>query len=356
MMFLELLVEKSDCFPLDLLVFNIALAFFNGVLAVIAFSQLVRIHMRNRQSGWTRQKVLHLMIGSSNLGWLSVNDWFKSLISARQPECKVGVLREWVYKGSNCIRSVLPCIYIDKKETRYFIYFTSTLVAACKKWFCWSNVCGLPQNSVSRSFSSTPILLIRLSHVEILEMLYFMINVYLAFARFPSEISRVDLCHQANDDEEDDEDDSMQQALLENSKNKPNSSNKDGHRICCSFQSIHVGSHQKFVIAVVVLVLVLMMSFAVVIWIGVGKNPIDSSAVAQLRKVRSEKASSEMWKVAGLAITSVICFTSSALVALLTNIPVSGITSKSHIRKTYEVKTSFGPGEETLEMQTHVCI
>ncbi|XP_034209805.1 tobamovirus multiplication protein 1 isoform X3 [Prunus dulcis] len=248
MMFLELLVEKSDCFPLDLLVFNIALAFFNGVLAVIAFSQLVRIHMRNRQSGWTRQKVLHLMIGSSNLG--------------------------------------------------YFIYFTSTLVAACKKWFCWSNVCGF----------------ILMAYPKILFLAAFLL--LLSFW--------VDLCHQANDDEEDDEDDSMQQALLENSKNKPNSSNKDGHRICCSFQSIHVGSHQKFVIAVVVLVLVLMMSFAVVIWIGVGKNPIDSSAVAQayedflaftvlllggalgcygillickLRKVRSEKASSEMWKL-----------------------------------------------------------
>ncbi|CAB4304392.1 unnamed protein product [Prunus armeniaca] len=77
MMFLELLVEKSDCFPLDLLVFNIALAFFNGVLAVIAFSQLVRIHMRNRQSGWTRQKVLHLMIGSSNLG-KAEDLWFMS--------------------------------------------------------------------------------------------------------------------------------------------------------------------------------------------------------------------------------------------------------------------------------------
>ncbi|CAL8138197.1 unnamed protein product [Prunus armeniaca] len=283
MMFLELLVEKSDCFPLDLLVFNIALAFFNGVLAVIAFSQLVRIHMRNRQSGWTRQKVLHLMIGSSNLG--------------------------------------------------YFIYFTSTLVAACKKWFCWSNVCGF----------------ILMAYPKILFLAAFLL--LLSFW--------VDLCHQANDDEEDDEDDSMQQALLENSKNKPNSSNKDGHRICCSFQSIHVGSHQKFVIAVVVLVLVLMMSFAVVIWIGVGKNPIDSSAVAQayedflaftvlllggalgcygillfckLRKVRSEKASSEMWKVAGLAITSVICFTSSALVALLTNIP---LYCQRSLKKTY---------------------
>lgn len=63
-------------------------------------------------------------------------------------------------------------------------------------------------------------------------------------------LCRVDLCHQANDEEDDGDDSSMQHALLENSKNKHCSSNTDGHRICCSFPSIHVGSHQKFVIAV----------------------------------------------------------------------------------------------------------
>lgn len=39
-----------------------------------------------------------------------------------------------------------------------------------------------------------------------------------------------------------------------------------------------------------------------------------------------------MWKVAGLAITSVICFTSSALVALLTNIP---LYCQRSLKKTY---------------------
>ncbi|KAL6134960.1 hypothetical protein ACLB2K_067188 [Fragaria x ananassa] len=159
----------------------------------------------------------------------------------------------------------------------------------------------------------------------------------------------VDLCHQANDEEEEDDDSSIQHALLVNSQNKHHSSNTDGHRICCSFPSIHVGSHQKFAIAVVGFVLILMMSFSVMIWIGAGKNSIDSSVVAQvyedflaftvlflggglgyygilllrnLRLVRSEKASSEMWKVGGLAVASVVCFTSSALVALLTDKPL----------------------------------
>ncbi|KAL6140431.1 hypothetical protein ACLB2K_058730 [Fragaria x ananassa] len=91
----------------------------------------------------------------------------------------------------------------------------------------------------------------------------------------------VDLCHQANDEEEEDDDSSIQHALLVNSQNKHHSSNTDGHRICCSFPSIHVGSHQKFAIAVVGFVLILMMSFSIMIWIGAGKNSIDSSVVAQ---------------------------------------------------------------------------
>ncbi|KAK8678121.1 hypothetical protein V6N13_143632 [Hibiscus sabdariffa] len=104
-----------------------------------------------------------------------------------------------------------------------------------------------------------------------------------------------------------------------------------------------------FVILVTVLVFLLMMTFAVLIWIGMEDNPIDSSTVARvyidlsavallllggalacyglllcrkMRNVRSERASSEIWKVAGLATVSVVCFTSSAFVALFTDIPM----------------------------------
>ncbi|XP_028059951.1 uncharacterized protein LOC114263589 isoform X2 [Camellia sinensis] len=92
-----------------------------------------------------------------------------------------------------------------------------------------------------------------------------------------------------------------------------------------------------------------MIASTILIWIGMGRNPVDSKVVARvyvdfsavvtlllggalacyglvlflkMRKVRSERASSEMRKVAGLAIVSVLCFTSSALVALFTDIPV----------------------------------
>uniref|UniRef100_A0A3Q7F258 THH1/TOM1/TOM3 domain-containing protein n=1 Tax=Solanum lycopersicum TaxID=4081 RepID=A0A3Q7F258_SOLLC len=136
------------------------------------------------------------------------------------------------------------------------------------------------------------------------------------------------------------------EALLE--KNKPNS-NADSRRRCCSFRAVKVGSRQKVVVLVTLLVFLLMLVAAVLIWIGRGRNPIDSSVVARvyvdlfalavlllgvalacyglvlflkMSKVRSERASSEMWKVAGLAVVSVLCFTSSAAVAIFTDIPL----------------------------------
>ncbi|GMP79247.1 hypothetical protein CsSME_00034870 [Camellia sinensis var. sinensis] len=93
-----------------------------------------------------------------------------------------------------------------------------------------------------------------------------------------------------------------------------------------------------------------------------GRNPIDSKVVARvyvdfsavvtlllggalacyglilflkMRKVRSERASSEMRKVAGLAIVSVLCFTSSALVALFTDIPMLYDWNHKHVDGVY---------------------
>lgn len=264
---------KSNCSPLDLLIVNIALACIDGALACIAFSQFTRIHLRNQQTGWTRQKVLHLMVASCNLG--------------------------------------------------YFIYFISTVIATCDRWPCWSHACGF----------------VLMAFPKILFLAAFLL--LLSFW--------VDLCHQANEEDDDEEENSSQQPLLESSKNKPGSTNTDNFWSCCSFRGIHVGGRQKFVITVVVLIFFLMLSFAVIIWIGVGKNPICSSVAARvyvdflasaililggalgcyglllflkLRNVRSETASSEMRKVAGLAVVSVVCFTSSAAVALLTDVPL----------------------------------
>ncbi|KAA8519529.1 hypothetical protein F0562_013785 [Nyssa sinensis] len=265
-------LNDGSCYPKALVAVNVALACIDGAIAVLAFYQLIRIHSRNSQLGWTRQKALYLMIGSSNVG--------------------------------------------------YFVYFVLILVAACKGWLCWLHSCGF----------------IVMACPKILFLAAFLL--LLSFW--------VDLCHQPNDEDDEVEEGSPRVALLERTSSKP-CSNADSRRRCCSFRSMHVGSRQKVVILVTALVFVLMMVFAVLIWIGMGRNPIDSSVVTRvyvdlfaivilllggaltcyglllflkMSKVRSERASSEMWKVAGLAIVSVICFTSSACVALFTDIPV----------------------------------
>ncbi|XP_065000434.1 tobamovirus multiplication protein 1-like isoform X1 [Musa acuminata AAA Group] len=261
------------CLPTEVVAADAALAVVDGALAVVAFLQLLRIHLRNQQLGWTRQKIFHLMIGSSNIG--------------------------------------------------YLVYFIFTIVATCEGWQCWSHGCGF----------------ILMACPQILFLAAFLLLVSFW----------IDLCHQANDDEEDDDEHGYNEALLEKSKSKQGSPHVDGHMKCCFPRTIHIGSRQKFVILVIVLTFVSVISFAILIWIGRGKTPINSSLVARvsldifsvailllggalacygvllfskMSKVRSEMASNEMWKVASLAAVSVTCFTSSAVLALVTNIPL----------------------------------
>ncbi|KAF8043495.1 hypothetical protein BT93_A1724 [Corymbia citriodora subsp. variegata] len=263
------------CPSVEMLLIIAALVCVDGALALLAFSQALRIHLRDQEAGWTRQKVLHLMIGSSNLG--------------------------------------------------YFLFFVLTVVASCGRWICWSDMCGF----------------IFMAYPSILFLAAFLL--LLSFW--------VDFCHQARDegDGEDDEGHNMQQALLANSMIRQDQSDEESGCKCCSFRNIEVEGRQKFVAAVIMLVFVLMIAFAVIIWIGNGNNPIDSVSIAQiytqliavaflllggaivcygialflkLSKVRSESASGDMWKVAGLAAVCMISFTSSASVALSTETPL----------------------------------
>ncbi|XP_022848571.1 uncharacterized protein LOC111370905 isoform X2 [Olea europaea var. sylvestris] len=201
----------------------------------------------------------------------------------------------------------------------YFFYFVLSLVAACKGWLWWSNFCGFV--------------------VMALPKILFVAAFFLLLSFW------IDLCHQSNDDDED-EGYCPREALLEKRRTD---SDTNGCRRCFSFWAIRTGSRQRIVILVTVIVFAIMIACAVLIWIGMGKNPIDSEVVAQvyvdlfaiavlllggalacyglilflkMRKVRSEQASSEKWKVAGLAIVSVVCFTSSAIVTISTNIPL----------------------------------
>ncbi|KAL3616926.1 hypothetical protein CASFOL_039320 [Castilleja foliolosa] len=277
--------EGRRCYPETVVGVNVALAFVDGLISFIAFYQLMRIHSRNSQLGWTRQKVFHLMIGSSNLG--------------------------------------------------YFLYFVLTLVAACKGWTCWSYSCGFIVMAIPK---------------------------ILLFAAFLLLLSFwVDLCHQPNDEEED-EWCSPQEALLQKINKTASSSN--GRRRCCNLRLHRIGSRQKIVILVTVLVFAIMLVAAVLIWIGIGKSPIDidSAVVAQvyvdffsvvalllggalacyglvlflkMRKVRADRTSWERWKVAGLAIVCVISFTSSAAIAISTNIPLFYNWHEQHIDGVY---------------------
>ncbi|XP_078431776.1 tobamovirus multiplication protein [Wolffia australiana] len=262
-------LRHSNCVPPATFAVDSILAFVDGSIAIVAFSQLLRIHLCNRQLGWTRQKIFHLMIGTSNFGFL--------------------------------------------------LYFTGTLLATCNRWLCWSHGCGF----------------VLMACPQILFLASFLL--LLSFW--------VDLCHQASD--EDDEE--YTEALLEKKRVEAGSSRIDRGRRRCGFFSGHIGSRQKFVILVMLLTFIFMIAFAVLIWIGKGKNPIDSSLMAKvyldifsiaifllggalacyggllfskMSKVRSERASTEMWKVASLAAVTLVCFTVSALVALISSAPV----------------------------------
>ncbi|KAL1328298.1 uncharacterized protein [Arachis hypogaea] len=212
-------------------------------------------------------------------------------------------------------------VLIGSSNLGYFVYLVLALFAACNGWRCWSDSCGF-------IFMAFPKILF--------------------FAAFLLLLSFwVDLCHQPDDDD-DYEGSFIEEALLEKTSHA-NLANIDSHRKCFPVRLSRIGYRQKLVILVTLLLFIIMMAFAVIIWIGLGENPIDSevasrvyldlSAIAmvllgaalacygillylKMRKVRAEQPSSEMWKVAGLTIVSVLCFVSSSCVELLTDIPL----------------------------------
>ncbi|XP_057470807.1 tobamovirus multiplication protein 1-like isoform X6 [Actinidia eriantha] len=270
--------RDASCYPKILVGVDLALACIDGLISVFAFYQLIRIQARNSHLGWTRQKVFHLMIGSSNMG---------------------------------------KKLYVGSSNIGYLVYFVLTLIAACKDWACWSHSCGF----------------IVMACPKILFIAAFLL--LLSFW--------VDLCHQANDEEDDDEERSPQETLLERASNKSHS-NADSHRRFCSFRSIHVGSRQK----VVILVYGYCSDFCYndhlccpyLDWDGKESNRFRYGCpglllFSKMRKVRSERAASETWKVAGLSVVSVLCFTSSALVALFTDIPMHYYWKHEHVNGVY---------------------
>ncbi|KHN14045.1 hypothetical protein glysoja_038101 [Glycine soja] len=96
-----------------------------------------------------------------------------------------------------------------------------------------------------------------------------------------TSIFGVDLCHQAYDDD-DYEGSFCDNPLLEKTSNESNLASIDSHRKCFPFRFGRVGNRQKIVILVTLLVFIIVVAFVVVIWIGLGKNPIDSEVAAQV--------------------------------------------------------------------------
>ncbi|EFJ22535.1 hypothetical protein SELMODRAFT_416368 [Selaginella moellendorffii] len=158
---------------------------------------------------------------------------------------------------------------------------------------------------------------------------------------------RVDLCHQATDKEEEEDDEEETdgaQAQATVGKDPKVPVHTDKHRRCCHWWRSRIHGRQKFVIAVVMLIFMITLVCAILIWIGMGDNFIDSGTVAEIysdmlaiviflsggglagyglalytrmSRLRVGKTSAELQKVAGLAVVSVLCFSIRALFILL---------------------------------------
>ncbi|KAG8077937.1 hypothetical protein GUJ93_ZPchr0007g4196 [Zizania palustris] len=262
--------DGGGCLPMPIVAAEVALAVIDASISIAAFVQLARIHRHDQQHGWTRQKIFHFMIGICNIVFV--------------------------------------------------VYFISTIIATCEKWLCWVHGCGFV-------LMASPQILLLASFLLLLSFW-------------------VDLCHQTNDEDEEDVT-SHHEALLDRTKNKSGFCAVDLRWRCCS--GVQLGNRQKLVILVLLLSFAVTIAFAILIWVGRGENLIDSSLLkrvyldvfsvvvlvlgsalacygallfSKMSKVRSETGSSEKRKVASLAAVSLICFSSSAILALVTNVPV----------------------------------
>ncbi|KAM7256744.1 hypothetical protein ACFE04_012485 [Oxalis oulophora] len=116
--------RDTDMIPTDVVGVNVGLAFIDAIIALLAFTQLLRIHTRNPQLGWNRQKVFHLLIGSSSLVLLLhatsgnaglifvvLSSWITALDFVLMVTFAVLI---WIGKGSSSIDSSdTATVYID---------------------------------------------------------------------------------------------------------------------------------------------------------------------------------------------------------------------------------------------------
>ncbi|KAJ7520128.1 hypothetical protein O6H91_20G067900 [Diphasiastrum complanatum] len=273
--------DNSNCSRRATAKVNLALASIDGVIAATAFFQFLRLWLHRRKVKWTRQMVFHFLIGAANAG--------------------------------------------------YSLYFILNLIGTKHQWQCWPHACGFVAMALPQIiFLSTFLLL-------------------LSFW--------VDLCHEHTDKEDEEEDDEeVEQVEYQELPGDP--STKHGKRPtlktsrrCHCWRRWRVRGRQKFLVVVVISIFVLTGGFALLIWIGKGKNTIDSATVVQIYsdlfaivmllsggglaayglllytkmsrvRSRTKKSSTDIKKVAGLAVASVLCFSLRGLLVLLTEVHV----------------------------------
>lgn len=292
-----MITSQSGCPIPSLKLANGITASVDCLLAAVALTQLLRIYFHNPNAKWTRQKVFHIMVFAANVG--------------------------------------------------YGIYFLLAPWAACHKWTCWHHVCGF-------SFLAVP-------------QIIFLATFLLLLSFW------IDLCHQATDKEEEEEEEeegereegegvlqSGGQSSLPTGREALNGNNEPHVPLlekypkrkrsggCTCWRSLRVRGRQRVVIAVVMVVCLLTGAFAVLIWIGLGDNNIDSEAIAQVHadffaavmllaggglafyglllfskmsRLRSGKSSVEIGKVAWLAAVCLVCFSIRAFLVFVKSVP-----------------------------------
>lgn len=268
-------LAQGDCLDVPSIAIYTTLAVVDFIIVAVALFQLLRLYLRSHSLSCNRQKVFHCLIGASNFGYLS--------------------------------------------------YFVLTPVANCCGWSCWSHACGF--------------VVMALPQIVFLATFLLLLSFWL------------DLCHQATDREEEEEEEEHDYVVLPafNQIDCSKRSAESSRKCCPCWRFPRIRSRQKLVIGVVVLICILTAAFAVLIWIGMGKdNSINSATLAQIysdifaivilisggglagyglilyhkmKRVRSDSASGDVKKVAGLAVVSVVCFSLQAFLVLLTNIP-----------------------------------
>ncbi|KAJ4885004.1 hypothetical protein Rs2_35097 [Raphanus sativus] len=273
----SVLESKTDkCYAPSFMAINICLALIDGALALIAFLQLNRFHRRDKRVGWTRQKVLHLMIGSSNTGSL--------------------------------------------------LYFVAAIIETCTRWHHWSNAFGF--------------LLMAFPKILFLATFLLLLSFWVDVCHQGNGEEDEDDEDEENSIQQMLLEKSKSKSGSSSASDRRKCCSFHGIHVGTRQKFVAAAVVLVFILMISFAILIWIASgdnsadpsllaevyvdiFASIILItGGGLCFYGTRLLFNLRKVRSEQVSSEMRKVSGLAGVSVVCFTVSSLITLFTHIPL----------------------------------